>query len=75
MKVLRAGLIQQSKIMEEINLYHIGIPISGAMDQRNYLLANKLGKQLDYSCYRVCLSRPSIKIKKWYKLIFVSLEM
>ena len=24
------------------NLYHIGIPFSGAMDNRNYLLANKL---------------------------------
>ncbi len=41
-KILRAGINTTFQDHGRDNLYHIGIPFSGAMDKRNYLLANKL---------------------------------
>ena len=41
-KILRAGINTTFQDGGRKNLYHIGIPFSGAMDNRNYLLANKL---------------------------------
>ena len=41
-KILRAGVNTTFQDLGRDNLYHIGIPFSGAMDNRNYLLANKL---------------------------------
>ncbi len=41
-KVLRAGINTTFQDEGRQNLYHIGIPFSGAMDNRNFLLANKL---------------------------------
>ena len=41
-KVIRAGINTTFQDKGRDNLYHIGIPFSGAMDNRNYLLANKL---------------------------------
>ena len=41
-KVLRPGINTTFQDKGRDNLYHIGIPFSGAMDNRNYLLANKL---------------------------------
>ena len=47
-KILRAGINSTFQDQGRKNLYHIGIPFSGAMDNRNYLLANKLaGNKLD----------------------------
>ncbi len=47
-KILRAGINTTFQDQGRKNLYHIGIPFSGAMDNRNYLLANKLaGNKLD----------------------------
>ncbi len=47
-KILRAGINTTFQDGGRKNLYHIGIPFSGAMDNRNYLLANKLvGNKLD----------------------------
>ena len=47
-KVIRAGINSTFQDKGRDNLYHIGIPFSGAMDNRNYLLANKLvGNELD----------------------------
>jgi len=40
--VVRAGINTTFQDQGRKNLYHIGIPFSGAMDTRNYLLANKL---------------------------------
>ena len=42
LKVLRAGINTTFQDEGRQNLYHIGIPFSGAMDNRNFLLANKL---------------------------------
>jgi len=41
-EILRAGINSTFQDLGRDNLYHIGIPFSGAMDNRNYLLANKL---------------------------------
>ena len=41
-EILRAGINTTFQDHGRKNLYHIGIPFSGAMDNRNYLLANKL---------------------------------
>ena len=41
-KILRAGINSTFQDLGRNNLYHIGIPFSGAMDNRNYLLVNKL---------------------------------
>ena len=41
-KVIRSGINTTFQDKGRPNLYHLGIPFSGAMDNRNYLLANKL---------------------------------
>ena len=41
-EIKRAGINTTFQDKGRDNLYHIGIPFSGAMDNRNYLLANKL---------------------------------
>ncbi len=41
-KILRAGINTTFQDLGRENLYHIGIPFSGAMDNRNFLLSNKL---------------------------------
>tara|TARA_B100002051_G_scaffold271793_1_gene307214 strand:+ start:2539 stop:3504 length:966 start_codon:yes stop_codon:yes gene_type:complete len=44
-EVIRAGINTTFQDNGRKNLNHIGIPISGAMDKRNYLLANALLKK------------------------------
>ena len=41
-EIIRAGIYSTFQDIGRNNLYHIGIPFSGAMDNRNYILANKL---------------------------------
>ena len=41
-EIIRAGINSTFQDLGRSNLYHIGVPFSGAMDNRNYLLANKL---------------------------------
>ena len=41
-KVIRAGINTTFQDKGRDNLYPIGIPFSGAMDNRNYLISNKL---------------------------------
>jgi len=40
--VVRGGLNSTFQDLGRENLYHIGLPFSGAMDKRNYLITNKL---------------------------------
>ena len=40
--VLREGINSTFQDLGRNNFYHIGLPFSGAMDKRNYLIANKL---------------------------------
>ena len=41
-KVIRGGLNSTFQDQGRENLYHIGIPFSGVMDKRNYLISNRL---------------------------------
>ena len=41
-QVVRGGLNSTFQDDGRENLYHIGLPFSGVMDKRNYLIANKL---------------------------------
>ena len=41
-EIIRAGINTTFQDQGRKNLYHIGIPFSGAMDNRNYLLSNAL---------------------------------
>ena len=41
-EIIRPGINTTFQDKGRDNLYHIGIPFSGVMDNRNYLIANKL---------------------------------
>ena len=41
-ELIRSGINTTYQDKGRENLYHIGIPYSGAMDNRNFLIANKL---------------------------------
>ena len=41
-EIIRAGINTTFQDQGRNNLYHIGIPFSGAMDNRNYILSNRL---------------------------------
>ena len=61
-KILRAGVNTTFQDKGRNNLYHIGIPFSGAMDNRNYLLANKLvGNKLDLPVIEFAYQGPLLK--------------
>ena len=61
-KVLRAGINTTFQDGGRKNLYHIGIPFSGAMDNRNYLLANKLvGNKLEFPVLEFAYQGPLLK--------------
>ena len=42
LEIIRPGINTTFQDKGRDHLYHIGIPFSGAMDNRNYLIANKL---------------------------------
>ena len=61
-KILRAGVNTTFQDKGRNNLYHIGIPFSGAMDNRNYLLANKLvGNNSDLPVIEFAYQGPLLK--------------
>ena len=61
-EILRAGINTTFQDKGRNNLYHMGIPFGGAMDNRNYLLANKLaGNQLDLPVIEFAYQGPHLK--------------
>ena len=61
-KVIRAGINSTFQDLGRKNLYHIGIPFSGAMDNRNYLLANKLtGNDYNHPVIEFAYQGPHLK--------------
>ena len=55
-EVIRPGINSTFQDMGRNNLYHIGIPFSGAMDNRNYILSNRLvGNNLESPVLEFCL--------------------
>ena len=61
-KIIRAGINTTFQDLGRNNLYHIGIPFSGAMDNRNYLLSNKLvGNQFHHPVLEFAYQGPLLK--------------
>tara|TARA_B100000073_G_C23629775_1_gene532081 strand:+ start:141 stop:1022 length:882 start_codon:yes stop_codon:yes gene_type:complete len=61
-KILRAGINTTFQDEGRKNLYHIGIPFSGAMDNRNYLLANRLvDNKFDFPVLEFAYQGPLLK--------------
>ena len=61
-EILRAGINSTFQDLGRKNLYHIGIPFSGAMDNRNYLLANKLiGNDINHPVIEFAYQGPQLK--------------
>jgi len=62
-KVLRAGINSTYQDLGRKNLYHIGIPFSGAMDQRNYFIANSLvGNEKNMPVIEFAYQGPLLKL-------------
>ena len=60
--IIRAGINTTFQDKGRINLNHIGIPFSGAMDNRNYLIANKLvNNSVDSAVVEFAYQGPHIK--------------
>ena len=63
-EIIRAGINTTFQDNGRNNLYHIGIPFSGAMDKRNYFLANSLvGNATDKPVIEFAYQGPLIKYK------------
>ena len=61
-EIIRAGVNTTFQDQGRSNLYHIGIPFSGAMDNRNYSLANKLtGNKLNLPVIEFAYQGPHLK--------------
>ena len=61
-EIIRPGINTTFQDQGRKKLYHIGIPFSGAMDNRNYLLANKLvGNGLDHPVVEFAYQGPLLK--------------
>ena len=63
-EVIRSGINTTFQDLGRKNLYHIGIPFSGAMDNRNYLLANELaGNKANSPVIEFAYQGPLLKFK------------
>ena len=61
-EIIRAGINTTFQDNGRNNLYHIGIPFSGAMDKRNYFLANSLvGNKINKPVIEFAYQGPLIK--------------
>jgi len=61
-EVLRAGINTTFQDLGRKNLYHIGIPFSGVMDNRNFLIANKLvGNKFNSPVIEFAYQGPQLK--------------
>ncbi len=63
-EVLRPGINSTFQDLGRYGLHHIGIPLSGAMDKRNYLIGNKLvGNKYNLAAIEFAYQGPILKIK------------
>ena len=68
-EVIRSGINTTFQDMGRKNLYHIGIPFSGAMDNRNYTLANEIaGNKINTPVIEFAFQGPLLRLigKKIY---------
>ena len=63
-EILRPGINTTIQDKGRYNLYHIGVSVSGAIDKRNYKLANCLvGNNLDEAVIEFAYQGPHLKLK------------
>ena len=63
-KVIRSGINTTFQDLGRKNLYHFGIPFSGAMDNRNYTLANIIsGNKENNPVIEFAFQGPLLKLK------------
>ena len=63
-EIIRAGVNTTFQDKGRKNLFHIGIPFSGAMDKRNHKLANSIvGNKVDSPVMEFAYQGPLIKYK------------
>ena len=63
-EVLRPGINSTFQDLGRRHLYHVGLPFSGAMDQRNFLISNSLvGNKRDEAVLEFAYQGPSLKVK------------
>ncbi len=63
-EVIRPGINTTFQDLGRNNLYHIGIPFSGAMDNRNYILANAIaGNKENTPVIEFAIQGPLLKFK------------
>ena len=61
-EVIRSGIHTTLQDLGRSNQYHIGIPFSGSMDKRNYLIGNKLvGNKLNEASLEFAYQGPIMK--------------
>ena len=64
-EVIRPGINTTFQDRGRSNLYHLGIPFSGAMDTRNLLITNKLvGNDKNDAVIEFALQGPKLKVKQ-----------
>ena len=64
LKILRGGVNSTFQDLGRKNLYHIGLPFSGAMDKRNFLISNSLvGNQTNTAVIEFAFQGPLLKVK------------
>ena len=62
-EVIRSGIHTTLQDLGRSNQYHIGIPFSGSMDKRNYLISNKLlGNKLNEPSLEFAYQGPLMKL-------------
>ena len=63
-EIIRPGIHSTLQDLGRNNQYHIGIPFSGSMDKRNYLIGNKLvGNKANEASLEFAYQGPLIKLK------------
>ena len=63
-EIIRPGIHSTLQDLGRSNQYHIGIPFSGSMDKRNYLIGNKLvGNKANEASLEFAYQGPLIKLK------------
>ena len=63
-EVIRPGINTTFQDLGRKNLYHFGIPFSGAMDNRNYILANEIaGNKINSAVIEFAFQGPLLKLK------------
>ena len=75
-KVIRGGLNSTFQDNGRENLYHIGLPFSGAMDKRNFLIANKLiNNNKNDAVIEFALQGPQLKYSSLLKFLKLKIRM